>query len=374
MGFLRAQKQPLLCGVVVLMAACGRWHFEEKHIDAAGVSDASEAGSEADASMEAGTDASTDSSIEAGLDASIDAGSDAAADSGMDASVDASADATIDASADATIDASTGCTWTAWGAPEELTGFGISGIYWGSTLSADALTIYLAVNAGPEEQLFVATRPDRGTLFSPAVPLANVHGVGKDGTPSISADGLSLYFFSERAGGSGDRDVWVAQRASVLDDFGTPIPVAEVNTPGSEYLPHIGPDGLTLTFSSDRSGGAGAEDVWRATRATTADPFTNITNWGEINTSARDVGAVMSRDGLTVVFTSDRAGGLGGNDIWIATRSDTAAAFDPAVNLAVANTIDSDLDVTLSADDHEIIFSSLRNGSRTLWRVWRDCL
>src|SRR5262249_20525261 len=87
---------------------------------------------------------------------------------------------------------------------------------------------------------------DAGGLaaFSTPVPIAELASTSTDGDPYLTADQLEIVFTSTRAGGAGGEDVWTATRASTADAWSTPVPVAEVNTADNEQHPVISADGL----------------------------------------------------------------------------------------------------------------------------------
>jgi hypothetical protein len=83
-----------------------------------------------------------------------------------------------------------------------------------------------------------------------------VNSSSYDALASMSADGLSLYFASGRPGGSGSDDLYVAMRVTKKDDWGTPVNLGPtVNSSGLDHCARISADGLSLNFSSWRSGG-----------------------------------------------------------------------------------------------------------------------
>ncbi len=135
-----------------------------------------------------------------------------------------------------------------------------------------------------------------------------VNSAYSDGISDISSDGLELYFESDRPGTQGDYDIWGARRRTVEDLWETPINLgAPVNGPHEDYGPCITRDGLALYFSSDRPGGSGGGDIYVATRATIEDPWEEPVNVGQIvNGSAWDSCPSISADGLTLVFGSNR--------------------------------------------------------------------
>jgi len=99
-----------------------------------------------------------------------------------------------------------------------------------------------------------------------------VNSSADDMHPTISADGLSLFFHSRRAGGSGAADLWVTERPAVSAPWGIPENLGGlVNSSAEDLAPSISSDGLSLFFHSNRSGGRGSLDLWVSTRATPED-------------------------------------------------------------------------------------------------------
>jgi len=93
----------------------------------------------------------------------------------------------------------------------------------------------------------------------------------------------------------------------------------------------------------------------------------------ELNTPAHEGRATLASDEITIIFPTDRAGGQGGIDLWIATRANASAAFGPATNLARVNSVGDDLDPHLTRDGRELYFASNRGGRSELWLAVRDC-
>jgi hypothetical protein len=85
----------------------------------------------------------------------------------------------------------------------------------------------------------------------------------------LSADGLEIFFASTRgqSGAAARNDIWHAVRSTTADGFGAPTRVAELSADATEDFPTwLSPDRCTLMFSSDRPGGNGGLDIWMATR------------------------------------------------------------------------------------------------------------
>jgi hypothetical protein len=89
-----------------------------------------------------------------------------------------------------------------------------------------------------------------------------------DGGPSLSADGLTLYLASARRGGVGGDDLWMSIRRTQSDPWQPPVNLGStVNSTAGDASPSISSNGLELYFDSGRPGGQGSADIWVTTRA-----------------------------------------------------------------------------------------------------------
>src|SRR5262249_47456754 len=147
-----------------------------------------------------------------------------------------------------------------------------------------------------------------------------------DAFVAISPDGLSLYFASSRPNGlGGPFDLYVSQRANVLDPWGAPINLGpSLNTNFDESNPSFSRDGHFLFFQSTRLGGQGNIDIWMAHRDNPHDDFgwEPAVNLGpNVNSSAIDQGAYYFEDEIRgtrqLYFGSTR--GLSG-DIYVSEQ------------------------------------------------------
>jgi Tol biopolymer transport system component len=132
-------------------------------------------------------------------------------------------------------------------------------------VSADETELYFVSDrpAGTDDNIYVAPRVD-GAFAQPSV-VGGVNSAASERSPVLSADGLRLYFGSTRATPN-DYDVYVARRTERHGPFEEPSPVPELNTTSFELPDWIAPDHCTLYFRSDRPGGPGGRDIWRARR------------------------------------------------------------------------------------------------------------
>ena len=216
-----------------------------------------------------------------------------------------------------------------------------------------------------------------------------------DGCPIQSPDGLSLYMASNRPGGLGLLDIWVARRESTTAPWGEPQNLGEpVNSAADDFCPSpIRGGGLFFVSREALPGSCGMGDIyftrfdpslgWREPEHLACAPggpnspldeqgpsFVKVdrkallyfsrssaTVPGEIYVSKRPAGGSFGpaapvaelndatandiqpnvrKDGLEVVFSSNRAGTLGGQDVWVATRSTIGGAWSAPLNLGEA--------------------------------------
>jgi len=199
-----------------------------------------------------------------------------------------------------------------------------------------------------------------------------------DQLPSISSDGLELYFMSRRTGGTGDWDIWVTKRETIYDPWAEPANIGStVNSSGEDWAPCISADGLELYFEANRSGGHGDTDILVASRKTIDEPWGNPVNLGTVvNTSSRDGGPSISNDGLELYFKSNRLGGHGAEDLWVSKRPAKAEPWGSPLNLGpTVNGSDWDRGPSISTDGLVLFFSSTRAGGSghiDLWLTSRE--
>ena len=145
---------------------------------------------------------------------------------------------------------------------------------------------------------------------------------------SLSADGLSLFFGSnrERIGTAyeGYIDIYMSKRPAKNDPWGMPVKLGPTINPGLQYdndCPSISADGKVLFFFSNRPGGIeGSWDLWLSRQTVDGNEWGVPVNLGPtVNDSYDDMNPYISPDGSTLFFISERPGGLGELDIWQAS-------------------------------------------------------
>jgi Tol biopolymer transport system component len=170
---------------------------------------------------------------------------------------------------------------------------------------------------------------------------------------TLSPDGYTALWFSrDRPGGPGAYDIWMSRRTA--SGWGIASPVS-FNSAGRDFDPAFSADGRFVYFCSDRPGGSGGDDLYRV--KITAGGFGPAVNLGPtINSTASEFAPMLSPDGRTLLFSSDRSGGAGGHDLFTARRN--LAGFAPARRLPGAvNTAANEFDATFLRDGATIVFA-----------------
>src|SRR6266403_3990169 len=212
--------------------------------------------------------------------------------------------------------------------------------------------------------------------------------------PSISKDGRSLYFASNR---SGNFDIWVSQRVSEDSPWEAPVNLgAPVNTTRLESVPTLSRDGHWLFFNSDRPGGFGGVDIWASFRFDKHDDFAwqEPVNLGPgVNFESSEANCVFDGgaflfdndddDGTRLLFFgSDRPGVHPAPavcpanaalpiDIYVSEQMGNGS-FGPAMLVPELNSVRNDQRPVLRSDGRELFLFSDRGGNDDLWTSTRE--
>ena len=241
---------------------------------------------------------------------------------------------------------------------------------------------------------------------------ADLNTPSLDGCPIQSPDGLSLYMASNRPGGKGLLDIWVATRESTSDPFGAPVSLPEpINSAVDDFCPTpIHGGGLLFVSRRVIEGvSCGMGDIYftrlnpahgwsepehlacapegpnsgldeqgpsymqgrlyfsRSSAAVPGELFVSETN-GDMSfgpasliaelslAGVNDIQPNVRKDGREIVFSSNRTGGQGGQDIWSATRASVDDPWSTPVNLTSINTAFGESRPSLSWDAKQLLF------------------
>ncbi len=186
--------------------------------------------------------------------------------------------------------------------------------------------------------------------------------------PTVTADGRTLYFVSDRPGNGavGGHDFWYTTKAERLDTvFAPPVNLgAPINTERNEGVASIAADGQTIFFTGcNRPDGLGDCDLYEAELEGTE--WKNVRNVSEINSPYWDSQPSISSDGKTLYFVSNRPGAMGGDDdadIYITTLGGDGRWTAPRNLGAPINTSEKEDSPFIIAGSGALYFSSAGHG------------
>lgn len=194
-----------------------------------------------------------------------------------------------------------------------------------------------------------------------------------EGMCSISGDGHTLVFAScKRPDGiEGSCDIYVSYKRG--SDWCVPFNLGNnVNSKYWDSEPSISADGTTIYFSSDRKGGLGREDIWLTTK-NDKGIWSAAKNVGApVNSIGREVSPFVYASSKTLFFATDYLTGMGGFDIFYAPIKDSAKYGTPVNIGAPINTSIHDVSLFISADGQKGYFSrdELEEGLHTYTRAF----
>ncbi|MEZ4901086.1 MAG: flagellar motor protein MotB, partial [Spirosomataceae bacterium] len=186
------------------------------------------------------------------------------------------------------------------------------------SLTADGETLlFTALNESNDEDLFLTTYQN-GSWQKPVAISDKINTNENEGTGALSADGRTLVFTAcNRRDGYGSCDLYISHK--VGNDWEKPKNLGiEINSHFWDSQPTLSPDGQTLYFVSDRKGGIGGRDVWYST-LNSKGQWTPARNIGDVvNTVDDEASPFMHANGHTLFFASEGHEGLGGYDLFYA--------------------------------------------------------
>lgn len=240
----------------------------------------------------------------------------------------------------------------------------------------------------PGFDLYVSHRDTVNDPWGPPQNLGSaINTPANETNPLLSPDEHKLYFTSNRPGGFGLTDLYVATRHNKRDNFDWQAPEnlgGAINSTFNDRMATYfedeeGTGGIYLYFSSDRPGGLGADDIY-VSQLQPDHTFGPPTLVVELSSPAIDQHPMIRRrDGLEMFLTSNRPGSVltpGGRpspDIWVSTRATTSDPWSPPVNLGpVVNSPFDDQHPALSFDGTTLYFNSAQRAGNvsTFFDIW----
>lgn len=238
--------------------------------------------------------------------------------------------------------------------------------YWPS-ITADGGTLIFTrqhmqqERTGPSQEDFYVSAFDNNTWQNAVNAGSPLNTRQNEGAQSLSSDGRYMYFTAcDRQVGMGSCDIYFSYfsdgRWSQPSNVGPPV-----NTRFWESQPSVSADGKTLFFSSNRPGGHGGKDIWisnRTEKGTWSKPY----NPGlTINTDGDEMSPFIHFDGKTLFFSSDGHTGMGGFDIFRTTLREDSTWEHPQNLGYPINTYNDETGLIIGSDGSKAYFSSIRD-------------
>jgi hypothetical protein len=251
------------------------------------------------------------------------------------------------------------------------------------TLTADLLEIYFTTDrTSGNGDVWFATRPTASAPFGPPAPVPTVNGPSFETSSAISADGLTLWFGSDRAGGAGAGDIWVSQRATRSAAWSSPENVVALNSPADDIPRPPGQHALVMPMASTKAAAGNPAinnyQTYLAARAAPGAPFAAPIPIPELDYANRStVDGCLTDDGLTLFFSSapaatgadggDADAGVAKADLFVAWRRSTSEPFSVTQPLDDLNTPADERDPWLTPDGKTLYFTSDRGGALNIY-------
>jgi len=243
--------------------------------------------------------------------------------------------------------------------------------YWPS-ITADGLTLMftrqpnILTNPGftgvVQEDFYISYLSDHvwQKAFNAGAPLNTMQN---EGAQTLSSNGSYMFFTAcNRPGGIGNCDIYFSAfndgRWTEPSNLGSPV-----NTKQWESTPSISADGRTLFFSSSRPGGFGGKDIWLS-RLNDKNHWMEPVNLGnQINTEGDEMSPFIHFDGKTLYFASDGRIGMGGFDLFV-TRMKADSTWTTPQNLGYPiNTFNDEMGLVIESGGQKAYYSSVRDKS-----------
>ncbi len=199
---------------------------------------------------------------------------------------------------------------------------------------------------------------------------APINSGGDEFGATLSADGLSIYFNSDRTdlpGAQGGNDIWVSRRACAVCPWGTPANLAALNDPAGIGGVSFSNDGLVMFFNSGRTGGFGRGDIYMSRRVNPQDDFgweAPVNLGPDVNTADAEAGPAYvetAEGGAAELYFARGVVPQQKADIYVVHLTRNGQTIGPAVPISELNdpTV-NDGGLAVRTDGRELIFWSNR--------------
>lgn len=228
-------------------------------------------------------------------------------------------------------------------------------------LTADNETlIFSGITENRDENIYITHRIEKGWDVPEEISKSINTSNNNEGTCSVSADGRTLVFTAcNRQDGYGSCDLYITHKEG--KDWGAPINMGDIiNSRDWESQPSLTADGHTLYFASDRRGGQGKRDIW-VSNLNAKGLWSDPKNLGPvINTPDEENAPFIHANGRTLFYASNGLPGMGGFDIFLSQRIDTIWSAPKNIGYPI-NTVSEQVGLYIASDGKRAYYSDDRS-------------
>lgn len=207
-----------------------------------------------------------------------------------------------------------------------------------------------------DEDLVISRKNDDGRWGRPESLSENINSEGNEGTCTISADGRMLIFTScYGRPGYGSCDLYISTRTG--NEWSQPVNLGpKVNSSAWESQPSLSSDGRTLYFISNKGGGVGGRDIY-VTTLDDKNQWTSPKNLGRgVNTPGDEVSPFIHPNNITLYFASNGLTGFGGFDIFYSERENNEWSEPKNIGYPI-NTSEDQVSLFITSDGKKGYYS-----------------
>ncbi len=254
-----------------------------------------------------------------------------------------------------------------WGEPENLGAkINTSGNEHSPFISADGLTLLYHGRGGLADNgvdIWQCRRASKDAAWGAPENMGPViNSIRWEGDPCLSTDGLQLFFAAEWRGGIGEYDIYVSTRKTADSPWSLPVNLGEhINTANHDRSPSLSADGLTLWFTRQTAESTGF-DLLFARRSSPAAPFEPAKPVGPpVNSDKIESDSAISADDLVLLWNIPFSPVAYSQEIWWAYRGTPTANWQSPRRFPPRICAQGAAEPSISTDGRELYFSSARD-------------
>lgn len=217
-----------------------------------------------------------------------------------------------------------------------------------------------------KEDIYVSYKDREGNWMTPEA--LNLNSDEHDASISVAPDGQTLFIYRDSNDGNSGQ---IYQSKLVGETWSDPVLLgSDINTKFWETHATISSDGNTLYFVSNREGGYGGRDIYKCVKLPNGEWSRALNAGPGLNTPWEEDSPFLTPDGMTLYFASQGHSSMGGFDIFYCTLGADGEWGSP-VNMGYPlNTVDDDVFFVPMADGRRAYYSSQKDGGYGLKDIY----